>query len=340
MDARSVDYTQDTLTERLSQDPGSFEPVTALRVAQRASPQGLDIVAPIGVEPSPVAVSGFTRQEKRNRIKTLLASLSGPVGSLPPSYNQLVMHEERQRSRSLSAFLDIFNSRISELFADATEKYRLARWLRWQGSNAESGFFKTLLSLGGFGTRRTISHAEIDKNFVLRFSGFFANRTRPAAGLAAMLTELTGASVKVDQFRPRWLQIPMSERSSLGQPQGLVLGANASAGERLRDLTGAFRLVIGPLSYGDYMRLSPDSRSIREIVALTRLYVGPTLDFDVQVILRREDVPMCQLGRAGDPPRLGWNSWARTAPAHEDSGDAVIQAGAVEKLIGELRHAS
>lgn len=340
MDTRPADPMNDPLAERLVRDPGSFEPVTALRVAQKASPAGLDIIAPVGVDLSPVATSGFARRDKRNRIKTLFASLSGPVGSLPSSYNQLIMREERQRSRSLSAFLDVFNGRISELFADATEKYRLPHWLRWQGERGTGGFFCTLLSLSGFGTRGTISRAEIDRDLALRFSGLFANRTRHTAGLSAMLQELTAAPVEIEQFRPRWLKIPVNERSRIGQSQGLVLGTNTTAGESLRDLTGAFRIVIGPLAYGDYMRLSPNSASIREIVSLTRLYVGPTLDFDVQVVLRKEDVPLCQLGRAGDPPRLGWNCWARTGPATKDNGDAVIQAASIEKLNREVRHAS
>lgn len=340
MDARSTAHHSEALAERLRSDPGSFEPVTALRIAQVASPGGLDVVAPIGVDPSPLAVGGFSRGEKRNRIRSLFASLSGPVGSLPPSYNHLIMREERQRSRSLSAFLDVFNGRISELFADAAEKYRLARWMRWQGKQGDGGFIRVLLALGGFGTRRTIDRAEIDRDIALRFSGFFADRTRHASGLAAMLAELTGASVRIEQFRPRWLTMPLGEQSRLGQPQGLQLGVNSSAGSRLRDLTGAFRVVIGPLYYADYLRLSPDARAMRDIVALTRLYVGPSLDFDVQVVLRKEDVPVSQLGRAGDPPRLGWNCWARTAPAMQDSGDAVIQAVAVETAMLEVRHAS
>lgn len=340
MDARSADHPEDMLAEKLLSEPGRFEPVTALRVAQRASTRGLDIVAPVGVDPAPLAVSGFQRGEKRNRIRSLLASLSGPVGSLPPSYNQLIMREERQRSRSLSAFLDVFNGRIGELFADASEKYRLVRWIRWQGHAGEGGFLRVLLSLGGFGTRHTIERAEVDRDLALRFSGYFADRTRHASGLAAMLGELTGAPVRIEQFRARWLTIPSSERSRIGQPQGLQLGVNAAAGSRLRDLTGAFRIVVGPLHYADYLKLSPDAKAMREIVAITRLYVGPSLDFDVQVVLCKEDVPQSQLGRAGDPPRLGWNCWARTEPATKDSGDAVIQAQAVERArVVEVRHA-
>lgn len=340
MDARSTDHHHDKLAEKLLREPGSFEPVTALRVAQAASPDGLDIVAPIGVDPSPVAVGGFSRGEKRNRIRSLFASLSGPIGSLPPSYNHLIMREERHRSRSLSAFLDVFNGRISEFFADASEKYRLARWMRWQGGRGQAGFIRALLALGGFGTRCTIERAGISRDLTLRFAGFFADRTRHASGLAALLTELTGASVKIDQFRARWLEIPLSERSCIGQPHGLQLGLNSTAGSRIRDLTGAFRIVVGPLRYADYLRLSPDSRQMKEIVALTRLYVGPSLDFDVQVVLRKEDVPVSQLGRAGDPPRLGWNCWARSAPAARDSGDAIIQALTIEKAALEVQHAT
>ncbi|SIQ49136.1 type VI secretion system protein ImpH [Rhizobium sp. RU35A] len=339
MDAGSVDQFPDVLAERLVRDPGSFEPVTALRVAQAVSPDGLDVVAPVGVDPAPLAVSGFERSERRSRIRSLFASLSGPVGALPPSYNQLILREERQRSRAFSAFLDVFNGRISELFADACEKYRLARALRWQGKEAKAGFLRALLSLGGFGTRRTVERAGISRDLPLRFSGFFADRTRHASGLAAMLEELTGAPVQIEQFRPRWLTIPPAERSRIGQPQGLQLGTNASAGSRFRDQSGGFRVVIGPLHYGDYLRLSPDARAMGEIVALTRLYVGPSLDFDVQVVLRKEDVPETQLGRSGDPPRLGWNAWARIAPAARDSGDAVVQAMAVENMAMEVQHA-
>ncbi|MCJ8510231.1 type VI secretion system baseplate subunit TssG [Rhizobium lemnae] len=340
MDVTSADHQYDVLAEKLIREPDLFDPVTALRVAQAASPMGLDIVAPIGVDPAALSIGGFQRGKHRNRVRSLLASLSGPAGSLPPSYDQLIMREERQRSRSLSAFLDIFNGRLSELFADAVEKYRLGRWMRWQSHRGESGLFRILLSLGGFGTHNTIDRTDVGCDFVLRFSGLFADRARHASGLRAMLQELTGVPVQIEQFKLRWLVMPAREMSRFDQPQGLVLGVNASAGSRLRDLTGAFRIVIGPLRYADYLRFKPDSKTLGEVVAVTRLYVGPALDFDVQVILCRLDVPESQLGRAGDPPRLGWNCWTRSQPVTKDCGDAVIQARFVEAARTEIRDAS
>jgi type VI secretion system protein ImpH len=315
----------DELAALLERDPGRFDPVTALRVAQASGEDGLEITAPAGVVPAALAVSGFGRRGGRRVIRSALASLTGPLGSLPPTYNDLILREERNRARALSAFFDLFGTRMSELFADACEKYRLARSLRWGGDRRRNRFIRTLLSLAGFGTRGLVPRAGVEEDLLLRFSGFFANRTRNAASLGALLADVTGLPVAIEQFRGRWLTIPPEELSRIGQSKGLQLGVNATAGASLRDFSGGFRIVIGPVHYADYLRLSPDGAAVREISALTRLYVGHGLDFDIQVILKKEDVPFSVLGQAGDPPRLGWNSWARTGPALKDSADAVIK---------------
>jgi len=328
------------LADLLERDPGRFEPVTAFRVAQAAVseyPGGeLDIASHTGVSPAPLAVSGFKRKGMRASVKSALAGLIGPLGSMPSAYNEIILREERNRSKALASFFDLFSARMAELFADACEKYRIARRLRWGGSRKDNAFITTVLALTGFGTKRLTERSGVDEDLVLRFSGFFAARNRNAANLRAMLEEFSGLPIEIELFRGRWLAIPEEERSRMGQLHGVQLGVNATAGAAIRDFSGGFRVVIGPLGYTDYLSLAPGGRNITELFALTRLYVGSALDFDIQVILRKEDIPFCQLGQggegggkeAGDPPRLGWNSWARVAPAGKDSGDAVI----VERL--------
>ncbi|KPF45776.1 type VI secretion system baseplate subunit TssG [Rhizobium sp. AAP43] len=325
----------DTLADRLDREPGSFDPVTALRVAQTSANGLLDIVAPVGVSPAPLGVSGYERRGPRQKIRALFANLTGPVGALPHAYNELVLREERNRARALSAFFDLFNSRVSELFADASDKYRLARRLRWRGASEHGGFIKALLSLAGLGTHELVDRVGIEQDLLLRFSGYFSDKTRHASGLRAMLGDLTGLPIEIEQFRPRWLAIPLDEQTRMGQSSAVRLGINTSAGSAVRDLVGSFRIVVGPVRYGDYLRFSPDGRFIREVVALTRLYVGPVLDFDIQVILHKDDVPFSSLSQAGHVPRLGWNSWARIAPAERDSRDAIVNAHSVERRISE-----
>jgi type VI secretion system protein ImpH len=319
--------TNDDLAELLERDPGRFEPTTAFRAAQ-SSDEVISITSHFGVSPAPLAVSAFKRKGVRASVRSALAGLLGPAGSLPPSYNELVMREERNKSRALSGFLDLFSARMTELFVGASEKYRLARRLRWGDDRKDNTFLTTLFALAGFGTARLKEKSGVDENLLLRFSGFFASRTKNASNLRAMLHEFSGLPVEIELFRGRWLTIPVEELSKMDQNSGVQLGVNAMAGTAIRDFSSGFRVIVGPLDYQDYLLLAPGSRNVEELFALTRLFVGAGLDFDIQVILKKEQIPFCQLGTEGDPPRLGWNSWARIAPAERDSGDAVI----VERL--------
>ena len=54
-----------------------------------------------------------------------------------------------------------------------------------------------------------------------------------------------------------------------------------------------------------------------------RSFVGPAFDFDLAVVLSREEIPRCQLGRSAGM-QLGWNTWLfRDAPTG-DVDDAVF----------------
>ena len=312
------------LASLLERDPGRFEPTTAFRVAQHSAGDHLSVSSPVGVSPAPLAVNDFKRKGATASVRASMGGLLGPLGAMPPSYNELVMREERNRAHGLAGFFNIFTSRLTELFVDASEKYRLARRLRWNSDRGGNAFISALFSLAGFGTARLKEQVRPDDELILRFSGFFATRTRNTINLRAMLHEFSGLPVAIELFRGRWLSIPVEERSRMGQPQGVQLGINATAGAAIHDFGGSFRVVIGPVDYEDYRSLSPGSANIDALFALTRLYVGPTLDFDIQVVLKKEHIPFCQLGEDGDPPRLGWNSWARVGSADRDSGDAII----------------
>jgi predicted component of type VI protein secretion system len=57
---------------------------------------------------------------------------------------------------------------------------------------------------------------------------------------------------------------------------------------------------------------------------LVRLYGGPEFDFDVQLVLRKEDVPECRMAAGDDGPRLGWNTWMRSQPLPRDADEAAF----------------
>ncbi|MGA2434939.1 MAG: type VI secretion system baseplate subunit TssG, partial [Bryobacteraceae bacterium] len=62
------------------------------------------------------------------------------------------------------------------------------------------------------------------------------------------------------------------------------------------------------------------------LCAITRFFAGTEIDFEAQLILKREEVPPCELGREdATAPRLGWLTWAKCAGLDADPGDTILE---------------
>jgi type VI secretion system protein ImpH len=136
----------------------------------------------------------------------------------------------------------------------------------------------------------------------------------------------------VRQFQGQWLLLEPSNMTRLGVEGGNnQLGADALAGDRVWDVQSKFRLRVGPLGLAEFNAFLPEAsdRPGRDafflLTHLARFYAGPELDFDVQLVLRADEVPACRLPE-GDAvgPALGWNAWLLTQPAPVDADDAVF----------------
>lgn len=322
------DQHRKKLTERLEQQPGCFDPITAFRIAEKAG-NNAEITSHIGVSLVVHPVSGVDQAADGSMtMRTTLAALSGPLGSLPPVYNETAMKQARNHAHAFSAFLNIFNARLAALFTDACEKYRLARLLRWHDRKVNI-FVKTLLSLTGFGSDHLVSQAGIHKNILLHYSGFWSTRTRNAANLRALLRDFSGLPIEIEQFSPCWLAIRPEEQSRLGQVNAR-LGIDSKAGSKILDFSCKFRVIIGPVSYADYLSLEARGQRLRELLAIIKLYAGNGLDVDFQIVLQKADIPFSSINTV-DPPRLGWNSWARLAPPMVDSADSIITSSMITR---------
>ncbi len=111
-----------------------------------------------------------------------------------------------------------------------------------------------------------------------------------------------------------------------------LLGMTALAGDRVWDRQCKFRVRLGPMTYGRFTEFLPDRDPVAErktfflLVQLVRLYAEPTLDFDLQLVLKAEEVPDCQLTGDGTfGVRLGWNTWLQTQAASNDAEDVVLE---------------
>lgn len=254
--------------------------------------------------------------------------LLGALGALPVPYTELVLRRVRLRDETLRDFLGLFDHRALSLFLRAHEKYRFPLLFERAAPFGEPvPFTSALLALAGFGTGALQGRLECADEVVLRFAGHFSRRPRPVVNLAAMLSAYFELPVEVEQFRGEWLTLPVAERTRLPsepEPSGRhnVLGVDAVLGRQAFDVTGSFRVRVGPLPWDSFRRFLPTGDLLRPFCHLVRTYVGAEFAFDVVPVLLPNEAPACQVGSEGpDAPRLGWNTWVRTAPvAREFSG--------------------
>jgi type VI secretion system protein ImpH len=292
--------------------------------------------------------------------------LTGPSGVLPRHYTELLTRLERElrgpERHALRDWLDLFNHRLTSLFYRAWEKYRF--YLHYErggpGRTEPDTFTQALLSLVGLGTQGLRQRlrvtaprpyegpgnrpavARLDDLALLHYAGLLAHRPRSAAGLQALLHDYFGFGVGVLQFQGQWLQLEPSNMTRIGDEAGNnSLGVNALAGDRVWDTQSKFRLRLGSLDLATFNAFLPEpsDRPGRNafflLTQVTRFYSGPDLDFDVQLVLRADEVPGCHLPFGDDTgPALGWNAWLRTAPFATDADDAVFPGTVLTRSEG------
>ena len=120
----------------------------------------------------------------------------------------------------------------------------------------------------------------------------------------------------------RWLQLPPSDRSRLGECSASAqLGRGAVLGHAVWDVQSSIRLHIRARTLDDYVDFLPGGRSGARLVALLRTYLGWELQWDLRLALAGPEVPPTELGRRG---RLGWSSWLGGRARSSDANDLVL----------------
>jgi type VI secretion system protein ImpH len=228
--------------------------------------------------------------------------LFGPNGPLPIHLTEYARERAlKSRDPTFLAFADMLTHRMMSLL------YRA--WTTGQPSpDNDKG-------VGGRFDRKVAAFAGVDGAALQNrdampdaarrhFAAHLGAGPKHADGLVAMLQAFFQAPISLQQFVGTWLELEPDDRWQLGAPAGL--GQATSIGTRVWSRSAKFRLQIGPLALDDYKRLLPGSDSVTRLASIVRSYVGDTLDWDVNLVLRGDQVPRSSLG--GDT-RLGQTSW-------------------------------
>ncbi|PWR22325.1 type VI secretion system baseplate subunit TssG [Zavarzinia compransoris] len=342
------------LIAALKASPEEFSLVQAVRVLERAARRA-KAEDPRLADPTPIGQDGDPRLEPVRfkgavgvafpsgdlaayadglppRLSVEAMTLDGVAGALPPAYAEIAIQTERGRQHGYHAFLDMFLHRFVSHFVQASRKYRLP--LAFEAA-ADDQFSAALAGLIGLGTPYLDDRLAVPDDVLLHHAGLLSRRQMPLVALAAMLGNVFGTEIEIIPFIRNIIPIPPAEQSRLPDtafPDGRFcrLGVDAVAGARVVDVQGRFRIRIGPLDYAGFRSWLPDQPKVKALADLTRIAVGPDFGFELQLSLRRDQVPAPRLGGDGTTQsHLGWNLWMSDRPFDHDPDDAIFDLDAV-----------
>jgi type VI secretion system protein ImpH len=278
------------------------------------------------VEFAPATLAGWDSQRDGNPARLLVHffGLFGPDGALPLHLTEYARDRTRNyRDSSFQHFADIFHHRALSLFYRAWANSQPTVSFDRPKDDRFALYVGALIGLGMDALRDRDAMPDLTK---LHFAGHFACQTRHAEGLSSILSAFFDVPVRVECFIGTWLAMPEADRTRLGEsPRTAALGRTALLGGRVWSRQHKFRVVMGPLDLDDYRRLLPGGLSFHRLIPIVRNYIGDTLIWDVNLILRREQVPSICLGRQG---QLGWTTWLTPRDAPTDAADLFLDASA------------
>ena len=129
--------------------------------------------------------------------------------------------------------------------------------------------------------------------------------------------------MQVVEFVAEWMRLPDSAHLRLGQSREVAgLGTTAVLGGYVWGAQQRFRLRLGPLTRAQFNHFLPGGEAMRQLIAAVKTYVGEEKAWDVQLVLKREEIPGTRLGQGG---RMGQTTWLGQPQRQADNDDVVLR---------------
>jgi type VI secretion system protein ImpH len=324
------------LETALAATPEAFELFEALRRYECTHPERprlgesvrpVDDAVRLGATPSlAFAPRGIDRFEpaasgRPARLDNLVFGLFGPNGPLPLHLTEYVMQRARNaKDITLLAFANIFHHRMLSLF------YRA--WANAQPTvqfdRPEHDRFRLYVgALVGLATPGLDNRDELPDQYKRYFAGRLLTQARNAEGLNHLLEHFFAVPVRVVEFVADWMRLPVAAYLRMGvSAQTASMGRTTVIGRYVWGAQQRFRLRVGPLRQYEFKRFLPGGEALRQLVAAVKTYVGEEKIWDVQLVLKRDEIPATRLGHAG---RMGLSTWMGEPRGDTDADQVVLR---------------
>ena len=339
------------LDQQLFEQPYEFDFFQAVRllhlilddrpgIGQIAKPQDEPVRFKVrqSLEFAPSAVHSLSAETDPPVMTVAYLGLTGVQGVLPHHYTEHILARALAKDFAMAEFFDLFNHRIISLFYRAWEKHRIP--VRFQLAAAKheiDGLTQYLFDWIGMGTAGLRGRMAVQDQALLRYAGLLGQTPRSAISLRAILRDYFGVGVEIQEFVGAWHPLNEDAQCALaGDGMSSRLGQGAIAGDAIWDPQARFRVRLGALTLPEFLRFLPGTQASAELRDLVRFYIGPVLQFDVQLVLKAEEVPWCRLGHEGpaDPElagllqrqaQPGLCGWLKTSEFSDNVADAVFR---------------
>jgi type VI secretion system protein ImpH len=334
---------QDTdldLVARLAKDPYSFGFYAALRELECLyntkprfgySSRPVDDPIRLGQAPSlqfaPSTLSSFKSTASTHQLKVLFFGLFGPNGPLPLHLTEYTRNRIRDaKDSTLVDFADMFHHRLLCLFYRAWADKEPTVHLDRPEKDRFSDYVGSLLGIG----MPSLQHRDsIPDHTKLHFAAHLGCHTKHCEGLISILKDFFRVPVKIQEFIGEWLAIPKNSYCYLDSDQSTgQLGVSAIIGTNSWQCQHKFRLTMGPLSLSEYEDFLPTGKRLKNVLGLVNNYIGFELNWDLNLMLKKNEVPATQLSKYG---QLGWTTWLQTPNKRQDDANDLYLAR--EKIV-------
>jgi type VI secretion system protein ImpH len=251
--------------------------------------------------------------------------LIGPLGALPNYVTELIAARIRAKDRTMLEFFNIFNHRLTSFFYQAWEKNHFTVAYERDRSDPVTA---CLFAMVGFGTKGLRGRQPVEDEAFIYYSGLYGLIPKSALALECVLGDYFDVPVELEPFIGTWRRLAPPDQCEFGGefPESTVLGFGAVVGDEIWDQGSRLRIKLGPLSEQRYRDFLPTGNAWPALRAIVRSFCGNDLEFEVQLILRREEVP----GFALRPPAenglyLGWLTWLKSgSDFNRNPGDTIL----------------
>ena len=338
--------TTASVIERLLAEPQAFEFVQAVSLLlawlarQGVTPEQawrnclrFENSLRLGFPASEIETIAHTRTEvdaavanagHRFTITPAFMGLLGAHGVLPAHVTErIAAWQSAGHDAAPRAFLDLVSNRMLALFWRAWQKNRIAH----MPAGGADRLRPLLLALAGSAPESpspspSPSPSQSDAappHLVAHFAGMLAQRPCSAVVIEQIVSAFFDVPVRLEEAVGHWDRLGRAEQAALGI--NAELGENVLLGERSWRPDLRARLRIGPLDAATFARFLPSGDASAALRAILGRCAEPSVGFEIQLVLRAQDVRPLRLAVSTEGARLGRDCFLAGGAAHGDRAD-------------------